>query len=1650
MKGDLIQLSVRTLFLLYLFCSVNFNALGVGNDEVDAANINAALAFNRDNVGRYNNFMRYDSEEFERLYVSMKANETFYFGFNFQLRSNGDYSDLEDRVWVRIKDADGNIVFPATEIVAGQPGYINTRAEASVGPQPLGGAGGYSPLSFVPTVSGDYYLEIAYDDGNANNGAGNGVRDEPVGRGNVLVAPLYDFTVGDNATNLEVTGRVWSKAWHIIIKDQWNADTEGTFQYIYTDDGVISELDYNGMNPYEYVIAANSTGVYNTGDVVEDRKSIYSRLGDGILPQYKLFYEVPDTSVFKVSSINDLFGNLNSSLTITGCSDYTINFSVTKAMESKIVIERNGVPGYQSNSTDVLIETLLEEGENKIPWDGRDGLGNIISEAILDIDLSFRSGVTHLPMFDVEYNENGFKVNYVFPTELAGPAGVYWDDSELRRNQINIDNPCISSGTSGCHIWGNRSRGDDFGDETIINTWWYLETEPLQVSYPFTLPYLSITNDTTVCTGEFVDLKASTNGYLRWTEQGVLISNDSIISVQADVERTYVAESFFVDSNLFVNSAFEESPPNSGFSSQYGDTTETHLTSGRYVITDNPNKGWGTPHLDIGDHTSGTGNMMVIDGTREGGIDTLYKQTVEVLSGKSYVFSFWGINVHTLDPNRNPAELELVVNNTSLGTYDLLEMQWRIKFAFWRSPFTGPVEVAIINRQINGLGNDFAIDDVEFGTIGDCELQDSVTVTPVDGTDNDVEINISPQDTSFCSESPVTYRLITASNLGTSPTYQWYVNGVIQAGETFDQFTYRSTKPSDTISLIAMSSIQNCITKASDTATAIVTNFAPANLLLDPIPSVCSGDTLQLKLNADKALTSINWSGDITTISSTTIDNPKAYPNEDTQYKVVVEDIDGCIDSMYASLFIKQIPDLSLKPDTSICPHQEVQLSVTSTNKTLKTVLWEYNESTIDDVLSLTPVVKPAATSWYKVTGTDTDDCINTDSIEVVVTPFPVVDAGEDKKLCRGDSINLLATGATSYSWSPSTFLNATDIANPQTKPTDTITYIVTGVTNGCALNDTVFIGLTELINLTIEPIPSLCVGDTTQLVINTPKTLSTIAWTGDIGSLSSTSIENPLAFPTVTANYKVNVVDIDGCRDSLEASVTPKLLPTVLAEKDTTICGGETVQLVGSSDKSVQSILWQNKESTLSSTTTLSPLATPTETTTYRLTITDLDNCKNEDDVTVTVNPYPVVDAGADTKICTGETASLLATGADDYLWNPSSSLNFDNIANPEASPVDTTEYIVTGTTNGCSANDTVIVNVLDNPIPQVTIQYDKDICEGEVVRFDIVAQENLGSSPTYQWYRTSGATKLPISQKEFALDSTFVTGDAFSLEVVSNEICVTPLNQTASSNMLYPKVFPYPDLEITGITRVCYGENIMVFVQDRKGLVTNYSWVDNQNKVLFESSNSSEEFINIIEDKYVKVIGSSNNCADTSNTLLLQPIIVSLNIEVKDSIIFGDQTTELYIASNAATVQILTKPDFMTSTYSGAEIVTVKPAITTDYLAYAENEGCSATDSVRIRVLPPVSAPYLFSPNDDGKNDLWIVKDLDKYPYTRVTILNRWGTEVAKLEQGKNTWDGSNQFGGKLPDGVYYYVIEASIEDFEDGGNKLIQFSGYVTLAK
>lgn len=133
-------------------------------------------------------------------------------------------------------------------------------------------------------------------------------------------------------------------------------------------------------------------------------------------------------------------------------------------------------------------------------------------------------------------------------------------------------------------------------------------------------------------------------------------------------------------------------------------------------------------------------------------------------------------------------------------------------------------------------------------------------------------------------------------------------------------------------------------------------------------------------------------------------------------------------------------------------------------------------------------------------------------------------------------------------------------------------------------------------------------------------------------------------------------------------------------------------------------------------------------------LTITDEDGCSDSITHQVQISQTPTVDAGLDTFTCAGSGVTLNASGADSYSWQNSVDLSCNNCINPVATPLQTTTYLVTGTTNGCSSTDSVHINVQQKEF--VTIdppQY--EICSGgNSVMLEAFGADNYSwnSSPT------------------------------------------------------------------------------------------------------------------------------------------------------------------------------------------------------------------------------------------------------------------------------------------------------------------------------
>ncbi|MFP4620789.1 MAG: gliding motility-associated C-terminal domain-containing protein, partial [Bacteroidales bacterium] len=217
---------------------------------------------------------------------------------------------------------------------------------------------------------------------------------------------------------------------------------------------------------------------------------------------------------------------------------------------------------------------------------------------------------------------------------------------------------------------------------------------------------------------------------------------------------------------------------------------------------------------------------------------------------------------------------------------------------------------------------------------------------------------------------------------------------------------------------------------------------------------------------------------------------------------------------------------------------------------------------------------------------------------------------------------------------------------------------------------------------------------------------------------------------------YEFTWTETNGtCSDNESISVTFKEPAVADAGEDVTIDEGDSVQLNASGG---QDYSWSPSEG-LSDPTAPDPVAEPRTTTTYTVTVTNEAGCTDTDEITITVNPAEFAQAGPDTAICRGGTAQLQASGGVSYHWKPSIGLSDPETENPEASPEQTTTYQVF-VVNEKGLEDSAEVTVTVNPLPELSIQDQYEICEGDTVRL------NAEGAGDFEWYPKENMNRYDI----------------------------------------------------------------------------------------------------------------------------------------------------------------------------------------------------------------------------------------------------------------------------------------------------------------
>jgi hypothetical protein len=165
--------------------------------------------------------------------------------------------------------------------------------------------------------------------------------------------------------------------------------------------------------------------------------------------------------------------------------------------------------------------------------------------------------------------------------------------------------------------------------------------------------------------------------------------------------------------NLIVNGSFELG--NVGFSSDYIFTSTDLGPADRYAIQDSPRNLHGS-FSDYGDHTTGDGLMMVLNGSPTVGDRVWYENGIVVAPNTDYFFSTW---ISSAFPT-SPAVLNFSINGGMIGstfTASTTTGLWQQFFATWNSGSNTTASIALVNANTASSGNDFALDDIQLDTV---------------------------------------------------------------------------------------------------------------------------------------------------------------------------------------------------------------------------------------------------------------------------------------------------------------------------------------------------------------------------------------------------------------------------------------------------------------------------------------------------------------------------------------------------------------------------------------------------------------------------------------------------------------------------------------------------------------------------------------------------------------------------------------------------------------------------------------------------------------------------------------------------------------------------------------------------------------------
>ncbi len=650
----------------------------------------------------------------------------------------------------------------------------------------------------------------------------------------------------------------------------------------------------------------------------------------------------------------------------------------------------------------------------------------------------------------------------------------------------------------------------------------------------------------------------------------------------------------------------------------------------------------------------------------------------------------------TITPNTGCSPLNTVITNTSVTANTcLVSRVWSVIYngspcspASGNFSFTGGTDASSLNPQIQftGAGN-YTVRLTLTNSCGSFFIDKPVIVQ------GPPQLSINPLGNA-CASATVSPSAIVNDCLEPADSYAWTFPGGTPA-------TSSSLIPGTvSFSTSGLVTISLAVTNACGTASANTNfNIIPLPPVLNPTANspLCVGQTANFT-STTVAGVLFSWSGPnffSSNAQNPTITNVSAL-NAGTYS--VFGTLNGCVGpTSTTNLVINPMPIVSVVPaNASICNGASVNLTASGATSYTWSPALGLNATT-GAIVTASPIIS----TTYSVTGFN-GTCSGTTSVPITVNPKPIVNAGPDQTLCN-QAIPILLTGTPAGgTWTGAGGITAGGSFTPSTAGTFQEIYSFTDV-NGCTNTDTLLLNVIAPTIANAGADFSTCLNTASINLLGIP---AGGTWSGT--NISAGGSFSPL---TVGSFNLVYTFGVGTCQttDTLIATVFP--LPLVDAGNPVSYCiTNPVVNLVGSPVGGT----WTGTGIT-NPTGIFTPSTAGVGTHVLSYTFTNGNGCINTDNVSLTVNPLPIVNAGVDTTLCNQPFPIQLTASPIGGTWS-GTNVSTLGVFTPTGIGSFTLTYSFTNV-NGCTNTDVRVITVINPTQPNAGADFTRCIDAANVV---------------------------------------------------------------------------------------------------------------------------------------------------------------------------------------------------------------------------------------------------------------------------------------------------------------------------------------------